>query len=132
MRSCGVRAPAIWARAFAIAVKTPSSCLAYPFTVSTRFGIRSERRCNAESTSENEKGRDRVYAELQQGIAIGQHRRRGLAQSQQARPQLIFDLRAPVPKVDLDAVNDVAPEQHFSPLGHVMEFDGETVGRRAD
>ena len=36
--------------ALAIAVKTSVSCFANPFTVSTRFGIKSERRCNTTST----------------------------------------------------------------------------------
>src|SRR5439155_415227 len=48
--SDGVRAPAIAARAFAIAVNTSVSCLAKPFTVSTRLGTRSARRCRATST----------------------------------------------------------------------------------
>ena len=48
--SAGVRAPAIAARASAMFLKTSVSCAAKPFTVSTRLGIRSARRCSATST----------------------------------------------------------------------------------
>ena len=51
--SCGVRAPPRAARASAIFLKTSVSCVAKPLTVSTRFGIRSARRCRATSTCDH-------------------------------------------------------------------------------
>src|SRR5437899_2098386 len=51
MRSAGLRAPSSAARAFAISPKTVCSWAAMPLTVSTRFGMRSARRCKTTSTS---------------------------------------------------------------------------------
>ena len=42
--SAGVRAAIAWARAREVFSKTSRSCVAYPLTVSTRFGTRSWRR----------------------------------------------------------------------------------------
>ena len=50
LRKYGVRAPIIAARAEVTESTTASSCLANPFTVSTRFGIRSARLCSTLST----------------------------------------------------------------------------------
>src|SRR6266566_4997238 len=48
--SAGVPAESNCERACAISPNTVCSCLAIPFTVSTRFGIRSARRCSTTST----------------------------------------------------------------------------------
>src|SRR5437588_3425522 len=50
MVCAGVVAPAIFARESAIWPKTSFSCCAIPFVVSTRFGIKSLRRCSWFST----------------------------------------------------------------------------------
>src|SRR2546423_9679271 len=50
MVCAGVLAPAIFARDSAIWPKTSFSCCAIPFVVSTRFGMRSLRRCSWFST----------------------------------------------------------------------------------
>src|SRR6266705_408564 len=50
MRSAGVRAESNAERALAMSPKTVCSCAAKPFTVSTRLGIKSARRCSTTST----------------------------------------------------------------------------------
>ena len=54
-RSCrrGCRRESSAERALAISPKTVCSCCANPFTVSTRFGIRSARRCSTMSTCDH-------------------------------------------------------------------------------